>query len=70
MNYLFITLSLVLLGTVIYQFIKNNKLNSEMLDYKVKYQSIKAYVEETTNKTAHKTEKADKTVKRGRKPKK
>lgn len=73
MNYLLITFILVLLGVVVYQYIKINKLNNDKIDYKVKYESIKTYVEESKTapaQKASKAEKADKAVKRGRKPKK
>lgn len=73
MNYLLITFILVLLGVVVYQYLKINKLDDEKIGYKVKYESIKTYVEESKNSTSKKTEKAekaDKAVKRGRKPKK
>ncbi len=72
MNYLLITFSLVLLGVIVYQYFKLNKLNNEKIDYKIKYESIKSYVEESKASAAktNKAEKADKAVKRGRKPKK
>ncbi len=62
-----ITLFALLVGFVIYHYIKIGKLTDEMINYKVKYESIKAYIEDTKPSSKSVTKEP---AKKGRKPKK
>lgn len=57
-----ITLGVLLVGVTIYSYIKTNKLKNEAINYKVKYESVKVYVEELT-KNSTKTSKDTKAAK-------